>query len=82
MNIDMVANSSFAKEVDDKLLEVRCPKCKRFLVVTLYEIRSGNAVPCPNCEAWVPLWDSKGLFQELYEVALSVDRAIEISCHQ
>ena len=82
MSIEMIASSSIGMDVDNRLLEVRCPKCKRFLSVTIYEVRSGRAVPCPNCEAWVPLWDEEGLFRELYEIALSVDRAIDMSCHQ
>ena len=82
MKIEFVANASFAREVDERLMEVRCPKCRRFLSVTFHEVRSGLVVPCPNCEAWIPLWDAEGIFQELYQVAMSVDRAIEISCHQ
>jgi hypothetical protein len=78
MMIEMVATSSFAKELDERLLEVRCPKCKRLLSVTCYEVRCGRAVPCPNCESWVPLWDAEGLLQSLYDMAVSVDRAMEI----
>ena len=81
MKIELVAHNSIAKEVDDRLLEVRCPKCSRFMSVTFQEVREGRAVPCSNCEAWFPLWDMEGIFQKLYEVAMSVDRAIDISCH-
>jgi hypothetical protein len=80
MNIDVVACGSFAKEVDERLLEVRCPKCKRYMSVTFNEVRCGMVVPCPNCEAWIPLMDAEGIFQDLYEVARSFDRKVEISC--
>lgn len=81
MKLEMQTTVSFAKEVDERLLQVRCPHCKRFLSVTVYEVRSGHAVPCPSCEAWVPLWNVEGVFQDLYEMALSVDRSVTSSCH-
>jgi len=81
MKMEIFATHSIAKEVNDKLLEVRCPKCHRFLFFTFYEVRMEKAASCPNCEAWVPLWDKEGMFQGLYEVAMSVDRAIRISYH-
>ncbi len=75
-----IAHSSIARDLDDMLLEVRCPSCGRLLSVTLYEVRTGRAVPCPNCEAWVPLWDLEGTFQALHDLAVLVDDQLDVSC--
>ena len=65
--------TSIAGDLDSMLLEVRCPSCKRFMAITIQELRTGGAVPCPNCEAWLPLWDLEGIFQELYDMAVGAD---------
>ena len=77
--IEIVSSGSIAREVDERLLSVQCPKCHRYLSVTIQELRKGWAIPCPNCEAWIPLWDAEGVFQGLYDVALAVDNAIRDS---
>ena len=78
--IMFIAHSGIARDLDDRLLEVRCPKCGRLLSVTLYEVRTGKAVPCPNCEAWVPLWDLEGTFQALHDLAVLADERLDVSC--
>jgi hypothetical protein len=82
MESSTIAYRSIAKKVDKLLLEIRCVCCHHLLCVTFEEVRLGKVIPCPNCEAWLPLWDMKGMFQDLFEQALSVDRAIEASCNE
>jgi hypothetical protein len=74
-----IAHSRIARDLDDRLLEARCPCCGRLLSVTLYEVRTGKAVPCPNCEAWVPLWDVEGTLQALHDLAVIVDDSLAVS---
>ena len=76
----IIAHGSIARDLDDRLLEVRCPDCGRLMTVTLYEVRTGKAVPCPNCEAWVPLWDLEGGFQALHDLAVIVDERLDVKC--
>ena len=78
----MTANRSIAKDVDEMLMEIRCINCHHQISVTFEEVRNGKVIPCPNCEAWIPLWDLEGMFQDLHDMALSVDGAIEASCSQ
>jgi hypothetical protein len=75
----MFAQGSIAKDLDGRLLGVRCSVCRRLMTVTLYEVRTGKAVPCPNCEAWMPLWDLEGTFQALHELALLVDDQVGVT---
>ena len=80
IRMEFFAYRSIAKEVDEWLFDVRCVKCKHLLSVTFQEVRTGKAIPCPNCEAWFPLWDIGHIFQSLYDMATSFDRTIETSC--
>lgn len=64
---------SIAEDLDSMLLEVECVCCHHLLTVTLHEVRSGMAIPCPNCEAWLPLLDPDDVLQALYEGARSAD---------
>lgn len=69
----LIARSSIANDLDDMVLEVVCHNCGRLMTVTLQEVRTGRAVPCPSCEAWVALWDVEGHLQALHQLALIVD---------
>lgn len=73
----LIARSNIANDLDDMVLEVVCSKCGRLMTVTLHEVRTGRAVPCPNCEAWVALWDLEGNLQALHELALVVDDQLD-----
>ena len=85
MVLDMIrvtCNRSIAKDVDEMVLEIRCFSCQNTLPVTIEEVRKGSSVHCTNCEVWLPLWDKDGIFKGLYDVAVTVDRAIESSSSQ
>jgi peptide subunit release factor 1 (eRF1) len=82
MKMAMTAHRSIAKDVDEMLMEILCVNCHHRISVTFEEVRMGKVIPCPNCEAWIPLWDVEGMFQDLHDMALSVDGAIEASRSQ
>ena len=78
----VIANQSIAKGVDEMVIEIQCFRCKHPLSVTIEEVRKSSSVHCINCEIWLPLWDNEGIFKGLYDVAVSVDIAIEASSSQ
>jgi hypothetical protein len=75
----IICSRSIAKDVDEMVLEIRCFLCQHTLSVTIEEVRKGSPVYCTNCEVWHSLCDKDGIFKELYDVAVKVDRAIEES---